>query len=340
MVKVGVIGLGAMGSTHLDAYSKLDAANVIAVADWNDAVLTGKNKAEGNIEGQAKGGFDLQNPDLKKYPTAMEIIEDSEIELVDICLPTPEHVKYAIAALEAGKHVVMEKPLARSNEDTKLIVDAASKAKGISMCALCMRFWPQWVWLKEQVDSKAFGKVLGATFKRVASHPKYSEFYSQGDQCGGGALDLHIHDTDFIKYLFGMPKAVSSRGYSKPTTAIDHLVTQYIYDDIPMVQAEGGWAMTEGFGFKMQYTVNFESATAVFDIANDNPLMLIEEGKDPQAVTCKEGLGYQFELEYMLQCIANNTKPEHASFADAAESVKIVLAEVQSVKTGLPVALD
>jgi predicted dehydrogenase len=338
MVKIGVLGLGTMGSTHLDAYSKLPNAQIVAVADWNDAVLSGKNKATGNIEGQAAGGFNLQSPTLKKYADGMAMIADPDVEMIDVCLPTPEHVKYAVAALQAGKHVILEKPLARTPEDTQQLADAAANAKGMSMCALCMRFWPQWSWLKQQVVNQTFGKVLGATFRRVASHPG-RDFYLNGDECGGAALDLHIHDTDFVKYLFGMPKAVISHGYSKETTAIDHITTQYIYDDIPLVSAEGGWSMTKGFGFRMQYTVNFEKATAVFDAGKPEPLMLHEVGKESQAITCEKGMGYDFELAYFLQCVETGTKPAHAGFADAADSVKIVLAEVQSVRTGSPVTL-
>ncbi len=339
MVKVGVLGLGTMGSTHLDAYGKIDNAQIVAVCDIDEDVLSGKNKKEGNIEGQAQGGFDLNAPGLKKFTDGMEMINDPDIDVIDICLPTPEHLRYAIASLEAGKHTFMEKPLARTNEDTQQIVDAAAKAKGMNMCALCMRFWPQWAWLKEQVEKQTFGKVLGATFRRVATHPGRS-FYLNGDESGGAALDLHIHDTDFVKYLFGMPKAVVSHGYSKETTAVDHLTTQYIYDDIPMVSAEGGWAMTDGFGFKMQYTVNFEKATASFDIGLPEPLTLAEVGKDPVAVECEPDMGYFHELKYFMNCVETGNKPDTASFADAAESVKIVLAEVQSVRTGQTVTLD
>jgi len=339
MVKIGVIGLGMMGSTHLDAYGKLADAQIVAVADWDDDVLCGKNKAQGNVEGQAQSSFDLNNPSLKKYADAMALIQDDNVQLVDICLPTPDHVKYAVAALQAGKHVILEKPLARSNQDTQTLIDAAAKAKGISMCALCMRFWPQWKWLKEQVVSQTYGKVLSATFKRMASHPGKG-FYLNGDDCGGAALDLHIHDTDFVQYLFGMPKSVTSVGYSKETTAVDHLVTQYAYDDIPLVMAEGGWSMTDGFGFQMHYTINFENATAVFDISKTDQLMLHEVGKESRAITCESGMGYDHELAYILNCIKLGKQPEHSGFADAARSVKIVLAEVQSVKTGQAVVLD
>ncbi|HAI13690.1 MAG TPA: gfo/Idh/MocA family oxidoreductase [Phycisphaerales bacterium] len=339
MVRIGVLGLGTMGNTHLDAYGKIADANIVAVCDIDPDVLSGKNKTEGNIEGQAKGAFDLQSPELKKFTDGMEMINDPDIDMIDICLPTPEHIRYAVAALNAGKHTFMEKPLARTVADTQQLIDATANAKGLNMCALCMRFWPQWVWLKEQVEKQTFGKVLSATFKRVASHPGRG-FYLNGGECGGAALDLHIHDTDFVKYLFGMPKSVISQGYSKETTAVDHLSTQYIYDDIPLVTAEGGWSMTDGFGFQMLYTVNFEKATAVFDIGKPEPLMLHQVDKESVAVTCEPEMGYYHEIKYFLECVKNNTMPSHATFADAAESVKIVLAEVQSVQTGLPVSLD
>ena len=339
MVRIGVLGLGTMGYTHLDAYGKLEDADIVAVCDIDEDVLSGKNKTEGNIDGQAAGIIDLQAPELKKFTDGMAMINDPDIDIIDICLPTPEHVRYAVASLNAGKHTFMEKPLARSVADTQQIVDAAKAAKGLNMCALCMRFWPQWSWLKDKVENKTFGKVLGATFKRVASHPGRG-FYLSGQASGGAALDLHIHDTDFVKYLFGMPKAVVSHGYSKETNAVDHITTQYVYDDVPLVSAEGGWAMTDGFGFKMLYTVNFENATAVFDISKSDSLILSEVGKKPVAVKCEAEMGYYHELNYFLTCVKNNTMPSHASFADAAESVKIVLAEVQSVRTGQPVTLD
>lgn len=104
--------------------------------------------------------------------------------------------------------------------------------------------------------------MLGAQFRRVSNHPG-GPFCSNGEACGGAILGLRIHDTDFVQYCFGEPRAVFSRGYAKDTSHIDHVVTQYLYDYIPLVVAEGGWSMQAGFGFSMQYTVNFEQATAV-----------------------------------------------------------------------------
>jgi predicted dehydrogenase len=337
MVKVGVIGLGMMGNTHLDVYSKRSDVQVVAIADLDPDRLSGKVKAGGNVKGQAEGEG-IVSKIGKKYAEGMDLINDDELDLIDICLTTPLHRKYAEAALAKGKHVMLEKPMAGTYADAKALAEAAKKAKGAFMVGQCMRFWPGWDWAKDAVTKGTYGKVKAAHFRRVASHPG-GPFYSNGDLCGGAALDLHVHDADFVNYLFGLPKSVSSVGYSKVTTAVDHIVTQYHYADIPMVMAEGCWCMTEGFGFHMQYTINFEKATAVWDMDAAETLMLFEPGKPGAPVKLRAGMGYEHELVYLLDCIAKGTKPTIITPDSAADSVKLVEAEVKSVKTGQPVTL-
>src|SRR5690606_28306085 len=129
----------------------------------------------------------------------------------------------------------------------------------------------------------------------------------------------------------GTPKAVFSRGYEKITDKIDHVFTHYIYDEGPTVTAEGGWAMTPGFGFQMQYTVNFENATVEFSFDGKDQVRLIEAGKEPQMIDVGAGLGYEHEIAYLLEHINNNQAPSTVTMKQAAESVRIVEAEVQSI---------
>ncbi|MEX2216758.1 MAG: Gfo/Idh/MocA family oxidoreductase [Phycisphaeraceae bacterium] len=334
MINVGVIGLGMMGLTHLDAYAKRDDVNVVAIADKDPNRLSGKVKAVGNVEGQAQGGFDFDKP--KKYEEGMDLIRSKRVDAVDICLPTHMHLEYAKSAIRKGKHVLIEKPLARTAKDAAKLVALAEKSAGVSMCAMCMRFWPGWSWLKDAVDDKRYGKVMSAQFRRVASHPG-GAFYASGELSGGAILDLHIHDTDFVQFLFGPPKAVSSRGYSKVTTAVDHVVTHYIYDDIPIVVAEGSWAMAEKFPFSMAYTINFEQATAVYTMGSDHPLTLYRPGNAPEKVELEKAMGYDLEIDNFLNCIKNGTKPTTVTLADAANTIRIIEAEEKSVRTGKPV---
>jgi predicted dehydrogenase len=335
MVRVGVIGLGMMGLTHLDVYGKRKDAKVVALSDADPDRLSGKIRAAGNIDGQAQGGFDFAT--VRKYPDGKALIADRDVDLVDICLPTPLHREFVLAALAAGKHVLVEKPLARTAAEAEEISAAARKAKGMCMCALCIRFWPGWSWLKDAIADGRYGKVLSASFRRVSAHPG-GPYYSNGKASGGALLDLHIHDADFVQHCFGMPKAVWSRGYTKISGAVDHVLTTYVYDGVPLVAAEGGWAMAGGFPFTMQYAVNFERATAAYDLASPQPLKVWAGGKE-EAVGLEPGMGYEIEIDYFLDCIGKGKRPDRATPDSAAASIRIVEAEAESVRTGKPVEI-
>ena len=101
MIRVGVIGLGMMGQTHLDVYSRRSDVKVVAISDKDPDRLAGKSKAQGNVEGQAQGAFDLSQ--AKPYAEGMDLIKDKDVDLVDICLATPLHVEYAIKAHERSE---------------------------------------------------------------------------------------------------------------------------------------------------------------------------------------------------------------------------------------------
>ena len=340
-VRVGVIGLGMMGGTHLDAYAKMDHVRVVAVADRDPDRLSGKASAAGNIEGQAKGGFDLTDPDLHKHVEAQDLIDDPDVDVVDICLPTPLHLPIGLASLNAGKHTLVEKPLARTFAEAQQLADAAEKAwqqhQAVSMCAMCMRFWPGWDWLKHAVTQQTYGPVRAANFRRVAQFPG-GPFYSNGQASGGAILDLHIHDSDFVRHLFGQPQSVHSAGYTKVTGQTDHVLTRYEFPpdtaglaDHAIVAAEGSWCLADGFGFSMRYTVNFEHATADFDLARGPAaLQLHHQGKTTD-VQLDPAMGYDHELAYFIDCVRQGRPADRVTLRDAGQSVQLVEQEIQSI---------
>ncbi len=330
MINVGVIGIGMMGATHLGVYAKQNDVQITAVSDIDPDRLSGLSVAGTNIEGLPEGSVLSNN--VKRYKDASDLIANPHVQLVDICLPTPLHLHYAKSALAAGKHVMIEKPLARNSAEAFEIAELADGAPGFGMPAMCMRFWPGWKWLQQTIDTQTYGKVFSAHFRRVLAHPGGS-FYSDGKACGGAILDLHVHDTDFIQFCFGMPRAVFSRGYSKISGEIDHVMTHYLFDEIPIVTAEGGWAMSDGFSLEMQYTVNFEHATAKFEFTGTNRLILFREGNGQRNVNIPSGMGYDYEIAYFLECIARNKAPEKVTFRDAARSIAIVEAENLSISS-------
>jgi predicted dehydrogenase len=335
MLRIGIIGMGFMGRTHYEAYQKIPGVKVAAIADLDP------NRAAGNLAGS---GGNLQTGALTQLPmneirgtqNFADLLDAADLDIIDICTPTPLHAQMVTRALAAGKHVISEKPLARTIADGQQIVDAVAKARTFHMPAMCMRFWPQWAWLKETVADQRYGKVLAATFRRVTS--PLTGWFLDGKQCGGAILDLHIHDTDFINYLFGPPAKVFSRGHTKVTGEIDHVLTHYLYDNIPLVAAEGSWALQPGFGFRMQYTVNFENATADFDLARDEPRHVIQDGKK-NAIACAPEAGYDLELRYFVNCVQTNQRPTIVTAADGLVALKIIDAEARSIAQQAPVAV-
>jgi len=339
-LKVGVIGLGSMGSTHLDIYSQISEVEVVAVADPNKSRLDGSSRAEGNISGQAQGS--VAEIEAKKYLDGMDLIDNPDIELVDICVGTNLHFIFVEAALAKGKHVLVEKPLARTYDEAKKIVELALNSSTNIMSAMCLRYWPAWVWLKKVIDNKDYGECLSLTCKRQTSHPP-GTFYSNDDECGGALLDLHVHDTDFINYCFGMPSAVFSQGYKGPSGGIDHVATHYIYDqsqNTPLVTAEGTWTMQEGYGFNMSYTANFEKATACYLLDDEETLRLFRSGYEAEIIKLVEGMGYEFEIRSFVDDILSNKTININLLKQAAESVAIIEAEMVSIKSCSVVTLS
>jgi predicted dehydrogenase len=333
-INIGILGMGYMGRTHYEAYQQLPDVRVRAICDNKLA------RAQGDMTGTAgnvlKEGIDrIAMEGVYGTTNWREVVELPDVDAVDICTRTPSHVEIATAALERGKHVICEKPLARTSADARKIVEAAAGKSGIFMPAMCLRFWPEWVWAKEAVVDRRFGPVLGATFRRVASMPK--GWFSDGAQSGGALVDLHIHDVDFILWLFGRPQSVFSRGYSKTSGEVDHVLTQYLFtgnDSPPLVTAEGSWCMADGFEFEMSFTINFEGGTLDYDFAGGaQALKLFREGRT-EVVSCKTENGYVGELRYFTDCIRRGEKPTTVTGQDAVECLQVLEAERESVASG------
>jgi predicted dehydrogenase len=338
-VNVGVIGLGFMGLVHIKAGKQIPGVKLVAVAD---AFKQPVNGIVPGVGGNITDGDALRlEPDVKVYKSAEELVADPNVHLVDLCVPTPEHVKLSLAALRAGKHVLCEKPMARTSALCRPIVKAAAAAKTYFMPAMCMRFWPGWDWLKQAIDRKTYGKVLAARFRRVSGPPGWSKAsYFKGGDSGGALLDLHIHDTDFVQFCFGKPKAVFARGLSRFSGAVDHVVTQYVLEGGATVSAEGSWLMSGAHPFTMTYTVNFERATAEFDLARGaEALRLYEDGKPTQVVKLEGVDGYVGELSHMIESIRKRRPPTIVTAKDGLTAVEICEAEEKSVLTGKLVKL-
>ncbi|HEY3319492.1 MAG TPA: Gfo/Idh/MocA family oxidoreductase [Planctomycetota bacterium] len=340
MINVAVVGLGFMGVTHIKAYRKLENVRLAAICDAVRLPVDGDlSDITGNFG--APEPLKLDMAQVKATKNLDDLLADPSIDLIDLCVPTLAHVKLSVAALKAGKHVVCEKPMARTAAQCREIVQAAASAKGYFMPAMCVRFIPEYCWLKDAIDSKRYGRVLSAVFRRVGERPVWGrEHFLNGEKSGGALLDMHIHDADFVQYAFGRPKAVFARGFTLVSGAIDHVLAQYVVAGDVAVSAEGGWVMSDGYGFSMSFKVIFENATVDFDSARGaEAFRLFQTGQTPQTLSISGADGYMGELQHLIDSIAAGRPPSIVTAQDGMSAVEICEAEERSIKSGQVVAL-
>lgn len=333
VIRIGIIGYGFMGQTHARAYAQSGLADITAIADPRpEAVGDG---AAGNLESGA-GDVDISGVRVTSEP--LELLQSDEVDAVSICTPTPTHVPLTLQAIELGKHVLVEKPLALSADACQPVVDAVAECDLCIMPAMCMRFWPAWAWLKQTIDSQTYGHTLSATFTRLGSRPGWGQgFYADPAKCGGAILDLHIHDVDFIRWCFGDPASVSAVGVVGPAGGINHVMANFGYSNEVMVSAQGGWMRAGDFPFTMRYVVEFEHATVRFDLA-DNPALSVFDVDGVSHPKLADEDGYLGEVRSFLSCIADG-RPPAVTINDAVKAIRLIEAEQQSINAARSVGL-
>ena len=332
-VKVGLIGLGFMGTTHFGIYRGMKNAVVTAVADIDPAKRRGDiSKVVGNI-GDGDNSKPLDLAGVKAFESGFDLISDADVDVVDICVPTPWHADLVCAALAAGKHVFCEKPLCRDMAQLRRIVTAARKAKTFFNVGLCVRAWPEYRHAWEYYKSGKAGRMKTATFKRISPSVDgnaWRNWYMDGELSGGALLDLHIHDIDEVNYFFGKPKRISVAGAANAVSkgGIDHVVATYDYGDGTLVMAEGGWAAAKGTPFEMSFTIVCEKATMKLDASGYRIYPAKGKPITPKCDVKAGPTGWHQELAYFIACVAKGVEPtKYQTLDSVVATMEMVFAE-------------
>jgi predicted dehydrogenase len=275
MINVGIAGLGFMGMTHYNAYKKVAGAQVTAICEEDPVRLSGDWRSiKGNFGPQGEI-VDLEG--VAKHPKLEGLMADANVDMVDVCLPPSLHARAAIAASEAGKHVLCEKAIALKPEDAVAMVDAAKRAGKQLMIAHVLPFVPEYHFAYQKIQSGEYGRLLGGHFRRIISDPLWLKDFYDPDGCGGPMVDLHIHDAHFIRLTCGMPKAVHSVGRMRGEVA-EFFSTQFLFDDPALVvTATSGVINQQGRPFTHGYEIYFEKATLLFESFTGTPLTVFTE---------------------------------------------------------------
>ena len=343
MVRIGIVGIGFMGMIHHLAATKLAGGRVTAICSRDPKKLAGDwSGIQGNF-GPKGGQVDLSG--LSKYADVGELLADPEVDLVDLCVPSDEHARLTIRALEAGKHVLVEKPIALTSGDADAMVAAARSTGKMLMVGHVLPFFPEFAFAREAVASGRFGALRAAHLTRVIARPDWSPGVVDADRSGGPAVDLHIHDTHFIGLVCGVPKAVHSRGVVE-RDAVVHLSTQYLYDDPNLaISAVSGALSQSGRPFTHGFEFYLDRATLSFSFANlggqghlATPLSVIL----PDGTVDRPDLpgsgdpvdAFRAELAAAVEAVATGVPSPTLSGELARRALRLCHAEVESARSG------
>jgi predicted dehydrogenase len=329
-----------MGTMHASVYRLLPNARVVAVVDPRGEAARDAIRACGLDE-------------VSVFSDFASAVEQEEFSVVDICLPTDLHRETALQAFANGKHVFCEKPIALTRDDAEAMTSAARLMDRQFMVGHCIRFWPEYLEIKRLMDSGEHGRLISLSLGRRTGRPGYSmgDWVNKPNRCLGAALDLHIHDTDFIFHLLGSPEAVVSQGI-RDETGWSSISTQYVYNQ-RIVTAEGAWNYPANWGFQMRFSAVFERGVLDFD-SRAQPTLTLAAGDDaPAAVSLPQPAGvasadvgnisslagYYNELAYFVDCLELGAPVSSSTGEQAAESLNIVLAEIESASSGKRITL-
>lgn len=329
MINVALIGFGGIAQAHKAAYLSLmkKGAPVALKAAMDIDPKRFHTSVEINL-----GKADTEEIEGMNYYTDLEeMLEKEDIQMVDICLPTPLHAKVAADMLNRGYHVLSEKPMARTLELCNEMIASAKKAKGKLMIGQCLRFYPQYVFLKELIDSKKYGKPISGFFERLSGPPiwGWDNWFMDYERSGGCLLDMHIHDLDMIRFLFGEPEWVTCRA-NHVQSKFDTVHSNLYYSDVP-VTAIGDWSL-EGVSFRHGYRVGFEKATVVFE--NNLVTVYPRAGESFIAKLDYDLGGIEGEIDFFANCIITGEENTKNSPESAAITIKLAETLQKSAQNG------
>ena len=325
MQRILLVGFGFMGKTHAGVYRLLPDAQVVGVVE---------PRGEAIREELSSCGLG----DVPVFAEPALAAGGLDFSAMDICLPTDLHRDIALQAFVSGKHVFCEKPIALTREDAAAMTAAAREVGRQFMVGHCIRFWPEYVELKRLVDSGEHGRLRSLSLVRRTGRPGYSigNWVNKPERCLGAALDLHIHDTDFLLHLLGAPASVISKGL-RDESGWSSIATQYAYDG-RIVTAEGAWNYPPEWGFQMRFSAVFERAVLDFD--SRSGITLATGNGESTALPIPPHDGYLHELAYFVGCLERSEPVIISTGEQASASLDLVLTEIESAASGREITFN
>lgn len=324
-MRLGIVGLGYIARTHLAAAQTIPEVDIVAA--------TRSRSAEAIV---------AEYPHLRIHDDTDALLEDPAVDGVIVCVPTFLHEQVVAAAARSGKHILCEKPIALNEAGAERIVDAARQAGVSLMIGQVLRFWPEYVRLRDLVREGAIGNVRAVSAWRLAEYPAWSDWFRDPAKSGGCLLDLHIHDIDFLYWLCGAPTSVSASGVQSENGAWDHVNTSLTYEG-RAAQVEGSYLMPAGWPFRMGIRVAGEIGAIEFNwsVQGDadrttkrQGLLYYPADGAPTEVLTPQANAYAEQLRYFVRQVESGQEPEICPPMESIAVMRIMTACRESIESG------
>ncbi len=325
-MRYGVIGGGGMGSYHAHNITLIPGATLVACAapELNDAIRA-----------------TAQHVGATCFASAIEICARTDIDAVVIATPTDTHAQIAVLAMQSGKHVLVEKPLARTLADAQRMIDAA-KQYGVKLqCGQVVRYFREYATAHQLITRGDIGTVGVARTSRCGAYPAANTWFADTARSGGVALDLLVHDLDWLRWTFGEVTRVYARGLiDRAIPDRDTVMVILRFASGVIGYAEANWSYPNGF----HTSIEVAGSNGIVAHRNDDVLDIKLRPQAGSSARLAQDLlaledPYLAQLNDFNQWCAGGTAPRSTA-NDGYEALRLSLAVLESVHTGRPVLLQ
>jgi len=328
MLKIGLLGAGMIGKIHIDGLLSMNSkiAKFTAVCDIDE-----KKRTE----------F-AQNYNLRAFADLNEMLDDPDIDIIDLCLPSFMHEEFAVKIARAKKHILIEKPVAFTLDAARNIFAAARENAVRIMVAQVLRFWPEYVKIKEIIDSGELGEIITIYAARLGQMVTWVDWYKDPEKSGETLLNLTQHDIDFLHHLLRKPVSVYSAGTRDANNNYNDVMNIFRFECGANAMVDGSLSMTAGYPFTMRMRALGTNGTLEFSyIAGENigpdsasSLMWYRKGEKGVKVEIENYDPYGKEIEYFAQCIIDGKETETVTEQSVMQVLSSILAAKESLVTG------
>ncbi len=334
MFKVAIIGPGSIAGTYMEALKDSQTVKITAVL--------------GHREESAKSFSEKYN--IPYYLSADQMYNVENPDAVLICTPTFTHEDIVKTAIDKGVHIMCEKPFVLSADTAQQLFDMAEE-KGVRIMVMqVVRFWPEYLRIKQLIDSKEAGIVTNVYANRLSAHPSWCSWHKDPHKSGGGLYDLHIHDVDYLYYLFGKVKSVYAVGRQTDSGCWNNVSTIINFSCGISAVAEGFMDITGEWAFSTNIRIN--STKMAIEYLNKRVyngevtkekienLVIYHKDHEPEIENIPQYNPYKAETEYFAECVTENKGNDIVPSSDVVYVLKILSAIEKSLETGLVQNID